>query len=75
MKFAGKEAVMDVNGLQDCFVVFIQSPPGIGVDPQAVERELVRCTTYEEARWVRRENAARHRMCIIRYAGPAGGGD
>jgi hypothetical protein len=66
---------MEGSGLQDLFVVFVQSPRGNGANPEVMERELVRCASYEEARWVRRENAARHRKCIIRYAGPAGGGD
>lgn len=39
------------------------------------ERLLVRCSTYEEARWVRQEYQGPSRSCIIRYVGPAGGGD
>jgi hypothetical protein len=41
----------------------------------AGEQPLVRCSTYEEARWVRQEYQALGRECIIRYVGQAGGGD
>jgi hypothetical protein len=39
------------------------------------ERAVVRCPTYEEARRVRQEFLHLHRKCVIRYVGPAGGGD
>ena len=61
--------------VDDCFVVFVReevSPNGI---PDLVERELVRCPSYEQAEWVRRECGSSRRKCIIRFLGPSGGGD
>jgi len=57
----------------DCFVVFVreqQNPWHI-----SPERELVKCATYAQARWVSREFCRPDQQCIIRYVGPAGGGD
>ena len=42
---------------------------------QVVEREVVSCPTYEEAKEVRRAYAAAGCDCVIRYVGEAGGGD
>jgi len=61
--------------LDDRFVVFVRElaePKSVGLP---AERPLVTCSSYEEAQWVRREYATRMRKCIIRYVGPAGGGD
>ncbi len=63
------------TGLEDRFVVFVRGDRRSPKAPDAVERELVSCATYQEARWVRKENQAPGRECIIRYFGPAGGGD
>jgi hypothetical protein len=72
--FEQKGGHMDIRGHED-YVVFIQSPADPNARPESVERELVECATYEEARWVRRENTSPTRRCVIRYVGPAGGGD
>ena len=57
------------------FVVYLRdNGPRSGGTP-AEERALVHCASYEEAQWVRRECAGPRRSCIIRYVGPAGGGD
>jgi len=63
------------TALDDCFVVFVrdEGSPEYGVAPR--ERELVACSTYAEAECVRRENGGPTKKCIIRYVGPAGGGD
>lgn len=61
--------------LDDCFVVMIREKDCTGETPAQIERELVTCATYEEAQWVRRECGGPNRRCIIRYVGPAGGGD
>ena len=59
----------------DCFVVFVRTDPAHARRPDAAERPLVSCSTYEEARWVRQEYEGPGRKCIIRYVGTTGGGD
>ena len=61
--------------LTDRFIVFVRDDRRSPDRPQLVERELVTCPTYEEARWIRQEYGRTGRKCIIRYVGPAGGGD
>jgi hypothetical protein len=63
------------SALDDSFVVFVRGARDLGQAPEDVERPLVSCPTYAEARWVRQEYQAPGRECIIRYVGPAGGGD
>ncbi len=58
---------------EDCFMVYVREEKK--TDDPAGERPLVACPSYEEAEWVRRENQGPQRRCIIRYVGPAGGGD
>jgi hypothetical protein len=60
---------------EEDYVVFMRGRGIVGDDPMDAERELAHCATYEEAEWVRQENETRSRKCIIRYLGPAGGGD
>jgi len=59
--------------LDDCFVVYIRERKANPNRP--AERPLVSCGSYQEAEMVRRENQGPDRHCIIRYTGPAGGGD
>ena len=59
--------------LDDCFVVYVREKKANPNRP--MERKLVSCGSYQEAEMVRRENQAPDRHCIIRYTGPAGGGD
>lgn len=63
------------NSFEDRFVVFVRGDSASCEGPEAVERELVSCSTYEEADWVRHEYGQNVRRCVIRYLGPAGGGD
>ena len=58
----------------DLFVVFVRLP-GQSRCPERAERPLVACPTYAEARRIRREFHYTARECVIRYVGPAGGGD
>ena len=58
---------------QDRYVVFVRDKDRGA--PHLIERELVSCVSYEEARWVRREYGQKSRDVIIRYVGTAGGGD
>jgi hypothetical protein len=60
---------------EDQFVVFVREDRPSAAGPEAWERELVSCPTYEEALWVCREMRGPHRKCIVRFVGPAGGGD
>jgi hypothetical protein len=62
--------------LDDRYVVFVREEPVPGRRMLLpVERELVTCASYKEARWVQRECSTPKRKCIIRFVGPAGGGD
>ena len=57
----------------DCFVVYVRERRTNPHRP--MEAQLVSCGSYQEAEMVRRENQGPDRHCIIRYMGPAGGGD
>jgi hypothetical protein len=59
---------------QDCFVVFVRETDRRDRHEMS-ERELTTCATYDEAKAVRHEFSGPHRKCIIRFVGPAGGGD
>jgi hypothetical protein len=64
------------NAHEESFVVFLRDvrcDPGGG--PEVVERPLVACPTYAEARRAWREWRRPARACVIRYVGPSGGGD
>jgi hypothetical protein len=65
---------MDTS-LEERFEVFLRDRSKAGQAWEAKERKLVTCSSYEEAQWVRRECSSPTRSCIIRYFGPAGGGD
>ncbi len=58
----------------DCFVVFVRDEEDNAAAAPA-EAELVRCPTYGEARWLCQKLGDPHRRYVIRYVGPAGGGD
>jgi len=60
---------------EDGFVVFVRmerSPIG---SPESAEQELYHCSTYAEARLLRRKHQGAARECIVRYVGSTGGGD
>lgn len=59
----------------DRFIVFLRQPRGTSYQPDLVERPLVSCSSYAEARRVLKEFHYTARECVIRYVGPAGGGD
>lgn len=63
------------SALDDCFVVFARADHADGSDPEAVERPLASCASYEEARQVCQAYHDHATDCVIRYVGPAGGGD
>ena len=56
---------------RDCFVVYVRE----GSRPEAVERPVAACPSYQEAARLRRQIRLSGRTCIIRFAGEAGGGD
>jgi hypothetical protein len=58
----------------DCFVVFLRHPSRPNC-PDRAERPLVTCSSYAEARRIQKEFHYTARDCVIRYVGPAGGGD
>ncbi len=57
---------------EDCYVVFVRDKDE--GEPVA-EHPVVNCSTYEEAEGIRRMLARPSRQFLIRYVGPAGGGD
>jgi hypothetical protein len=61
--------------LDDRYIVFVREEAEPDADSVPFERELVTCSTYEEAQWMRRQLSTPTRKCIIRFVGPVGGGD
>lgn len=59
----------------DRFLVFVRADRTPTTPPEEFERYLISCPTYEEARRIQREYRGFARECVIRYLGPAGGGD
>jgi hypothetical protein len=59
----------------DRFLVFVRADRSHSTPPEDFERYLISCPTYEDARRIQREYRSRSRECVIRYLGPAGGGD
>jgi hypothetical protein len=59
----------------DRFVVFLRRDPAHTSRPESAERPLATCSSYSEARRIQRQLQATDKDCVIRYVGPAGGGD
>ena len=59
----------------DRFVVFIRRDMSHANPPDFAERPFMTCATYEEARRIQRHLLRQCCGCVIRYIGPAGGGD
>jgi hypothetical protein len=61
----------------DQFVVFLRYDPNTEpASGDASEQPLASCSTYGEARRIRQVlQATAPGECVIRYTGPAGGGD
>lgn len=61
--------------LEDCYLVCVRpespTPPGL----ESAEEDDIMCASHEEAEHLRQEFHQQGRSCIIRYIGPAGGGD
>jgi hypothetical protein len=59
----------------DSFVLFIRADRNHRTPPEKTERPLFVCSSYEEARRLRRELLDASQECVIRFLGAAGGGD
>jgi hypothetical protein len=60
---------------QDGFVVYLRDDSESVWRPQAFERAVATCSSYEEAVKVRQELRDSGQHCIIRCVGETGGGD
>jgi hypothetical protein len=60
---------------EDCFVVFLRMDRSHAERRECEEEPLVGCSSYQEARQVKQAYHDSGRDCVIRYVGPAGGGD
>jgi hypothetical protein len=60
---------------EDRYVVFLRHDRAHSSRPDCSERLLTTCSTYEEARRIQRQMQESSRPCVIRFVGPAGGGD
>ena len=60
---------------EELFMVFLRHGSSHAHHPDRAERPLLLCSSYAEARRIQREFRHTARDCIIRYVGPAGGGD
>jgi hypothetical protein len=61
--------------LEDRYLVFLRMERSESERRACDEEPLADCATYEEAREVRRRYHDCGRDCVIRFVGPAGGGD
>jgi hypothetical protein len=66
---------MSDDQVQDCFVVFVRDGSGAACRPEAVERPVAACPSYEEAVRLRGQLRQSGRSCVIRFVGQTGGGD
>jgi len=60
---------------QECFMVFVRDGTESADRPDAAERRVAACPTYEEAVKVREQLRQSGTSCIIRFVGQPGGGD
>jgi hypothetical protein len=67
------EAMNSVH--DDRFLVFVRADRRHATPPEDFERYLISCPTYQDARRLQREMRNLDQECVIRYLGPAGGGD
>jgi hypothetical protein len=60
---------------EDRFVVYLRAERHRSERRECVERPVADCSTYAEARQIRQACHDSGRECVIRFIGPAGGGD
>lgn len=61
--------------LEDCFAVRVKPEPPSPERVEEAEEEEIMCVSQAEAERIRHELHRQGRSCVIRYIGPAGGGD
>jgi hypothetical protein len=61
--------------LEDRYLVYLRSERNEAERRACEEEPLADCASYEEARELRQQYRDSGRDCIIRFVGPAGGGD
>jgi hypothetical protein len=61
--------------LDDRFIVYLRHDRSHSNRPDHSERPFATCATYGEARRIQRQLQDTSRDSVIRYVGPAGGGD
>jgi hypothetical protein len=59
----------------DGFLVFVRVDTTHTQRPDAAERPVTHCDSYEEARRIQRAYRRASKECVIRYQGEVGGGD
>lgn len=59
----------------DRYVVYVRSRRDTHDPPEDSEWPAITCSSYEEACRIRQSHRLNARDCVIRYIGPAGGGD
>jgi hypothetical protein len=61
---------------EDRFVVFVRADGRHeNLAPQHLERPVISVASYEQAQRIKQQWQQAGRSCVIRYVGPAGGGD
>jgi hypothetical protein len=63
------------TALDDRFMVYLRLDPRHGGSSASQERLVAACSSYAEAKRVRRTLMDSSCECVIRFVGPAGGGD
>jgi hypothetical protein len=64
-----------MDTLDDRFTVFLRDASDQAQSVEVMERPVATLATYEEARRVCHAYQSEGLDCVIRFAGPAGGGD
>jgi hypothetical protein len=59
----------------ELYVIYLRSSPDHELSPDVLERPLITCYSYGEARRIRRLLQDSPHDCVIRYLGHTGGGD
>jgi hypothetical protein len=63
------------SALEGQYLVFVRSHGKHDATPEEAEMHMVSCLSYEEAHRIKSQWNQAGRACVIRYEGPAGGGD
>jgi hypothetical protein len=63
------------QAFEERFVVYVRSRRDLQDPPEDGEWPAIACSSYEEANKIRQAHRLHARDCVIRFIGPAGGGD